>query len=197
MYFSRVQSLKYIVPLSLLYMQHHTISKLFIKILNRINTLRPRRNFGHFADIVKCIFLNENAWISLKILLKFVHKVWINILALVQIMAWRRPGDKLLSEPMMVNLLTHICVTQPQWVNTLRQRQNGSHFVEDLFNCNFLNKNVLLRSPKKYYKIVFILKYYNSWCPGDGIWVNQSITWTNVDLSSEGHCGIYKKRSWT
>ena len=31
-------------------------------------------------------------------------------------MAWRRPGDKPLSEPMMVNLLTHICVTGPQWV---------------------------------------------------------------------------------
>ena len=31
-------------------------------------------------------------------------------------MAWRRPGDKPLSEPMMVSLLTHICVTRPQWV---------------------------------------------------------------------------------
>ena len=30
-------------------------------------------------------------------------------------MAWRRPGDKPLSEPMMVFLLTHICVTQLQW----------------------------------------------------------------------------------
>ena len=28
-----------------------------------------------------------------------------------------RPGDKPLSEPMMVSLLTHICVTRPQWVN--------------------------------------------------------------------------------
>ena len=36
----------------------------------------------------------------------------------VQIMVWRRPGDKPLSEPMMVSLLTHICVTRPQWVNT-------------------------------------------------------------------------------
>ena len=27
-------------------------------------------------------------------------------------MAWRRPGDKALSEPMMVSLLTHICVTR-------------------------------------------------------------------------------------
>ena len=37
--------------------------------------------------------------------------------ALVQIMAWRRPGDKPLSEPMMASLLTHICVTRSQWVN--------------------------------------------------------------------------------
>ena len=33
-------------------------------------------------------------------------------------MAWRRPGDKPLSEAMMVNLLTHICVARPQWVNS-------------------------------------------------------------------------------
>ena len=31
-------------------------------------------------------------------------------------MAWHRPGDKPLSEPMMVSLLKHICVTRPQWV---------------------------------------------------------------------------------
>ena len=31
-------------------------------------------------------------------------------------MAWRRPGDKPLSETMMVRLPTHICVTRPQWV---------------------------------------------------------------------------------
>ena len=31
-------------------------------------------------------------------------------------MAWRRPGDKPLFEPMMVSLPTHICVTRPQWV---------------------------------------------------------------------------------
>ena len=32
-------------------------------------------------------------------------------------MAWRRPGDKPLSKPMMVSLLTHIFVTRPQWVS--------------------------------------------------------------------------------
>ena len=85
------------------------------------STLRPRQNGHHFAnDIFKCIFLNENAWISLKISLKFVPKVRINnIPALVQIMAWRRPDNKPLSEPMMVSLLTHICVTRPQWVSDI------------------------------------------------------------------------------
>ena len=39
-----------------------------------------------------------------------------NISSLVQIMAWRRPGDKPFSESMMVILLTHICATRPRWV---------------------------------------------------------------------------------
>ena len=85
-----------------------------------INTLRPRQNGRHFADVTfKRIFLNENVRILIKISLKFVPKGPINnIPALVQIMAWRRPGDKPLSEPMMDNLPTHICVTRPQWVKT-------------------------------------------------------------------------------
>ena len=75
---------------------------------------RPRQsgsqNGPHFADdIFKCIFLNENVWISFKISLKFVPKVQINnIPTLVQIMAWCRSGNKPLSEPMMVRLLMHI-----------------------------------------------------------------------------------------
>ena len=39
-----------------------------------------------------------------------------DIPALVQMMAWRRPGDMPFSETMMFCLLTHICVTWPQWV---------------------------------------------------------------------------------
>ena len=83
-----------------------------------IKTLRPRQNGRHFADdISKCIFLNENIWISTDITLKCVPKVQLdNIPALVQIMVWHRPGDKPLSEPMMVSLLTYICVTRRQWV---------------------------------------------------------------------------------
>ena len=82
-----------------------------------LNTLRPRQNGRHFADdIFKCIFLNENVWIPIEIALKFVPKESINNnSSLFQIMAWRRPGDKPLSEPMMVGSLTHKCVTRPQW----------------------------------------------------------------------------------
>ena len=80
-------------------------------------TLRPRQHGRRFADdVFKCIFLDENVWISLKISLKFVPKVPINnIPALVQIMAWRRLGDKPLSEPMMDSFPTHICLTRPRY----------------------------------------------------------------------------------
>ena len=47
-----------------------------------------------------------------------------------QIMAWRRPGDKPLSEPMMVSLPTHLCVIWPQLVN-LKTRE--ILFVRNLF----------------------------------------------------------------
>ena len=83
--------------------------------------MRPRLNKRPFADdIFKCFFLNVNIWIPINISLNFVPECRINnIPALVQIMAWRRPGDKPLSESMMFSLLTHICVTRPQWVKSL------------------------------------------------------------------------------
>ena len=106
------------------YMRHHYwIGQSYVQVmvcpLLGINTLRPRQNGRRFADdTFKRIFLNENVRISIKISLKFVPKGPINNNpALVQIMAWRRSGDKPLSEPMMVNSLAHICVTRPQWVN--------------------------------------------------------------------------------
>ena len=84
------------------------------------NTLRPRQNGRHFPDdIFKCIFLNENAWLLVKISPKFVPKFPMNnIPALVQIMASRRPGAKPLSEPTTVSLLMNICVTWPQLVKS-------------------------------------------------------------------------------
>ena len=95
--------------------------KCFVTMLLSLNTLRLNTNGRHFPDdIYRWIFLNENVWISIKISLRFVPWRPINnILALVQIMAWHLPGDKALSEPMVVSLLMHICVTRPQWVKPI------------------------------------------------------------------------------
>ena len=86
-----------------------------------LNTLRPTQDGRHFADdIFTCIFFNENCCILIKFSLKYVRKGPIdNNRALVQIMAWRRSGDKPLSEPMMISLPTHICVSRPQSVKGL------------------------------------------------------------------------------
>ena len=101
-----------------------------LSIGKHVDSLRPRQNRRHFADdVFKCNFLNENVWIPIKISLKFVPKGPINNMpALVQIMAWRRPGDKPLSEPMMVSSLTHICVTRPLWVKLLVNSHGFLHY---------------------------------------------------------------------
>ena len=55
---------------------------------------------------LKRILLNENIWITNKILLKYILPGLIdNMSALVQIVAWRRLGDKPLSEPMLAQFI--------------------------------------------------------------------------------------------
>ena len=73
--------------------------------------------------------------------------------------AWRRPGDKPLFQPIMVRLVTYLCVTQPQWVK-------HELFV---FNPDFENVNKSNENPS-YIKdnIAFILHWpsdaQNIWC---------------------------------
>ena len=94
----------------------------FITISNYrpINTQRLRQIGRHFPDnIFKWIFFDANVWIFIKMSLKFVPQGPTNNMpALVQIMAWCWPGDKPLSEPMIISWLMHICVTWPQWVKS-------------------------------------------------------------------------------
>ena len=112
--------------------------------------LRLRQNGCHFADnTFKWIFLNENVTILLKIRLKFVPRgPNNNIPALVQKMAWHQTGNKPLSGPMLVSLLPHICVTQPQWVKSLRpsdticRHKSGSTLAQVMACC--------LKSPSHY-----------------------------------------------
>ena len=96
---------------------------MWLKLLSFILSILTHWGRDKMAAIFQTTFSNAFSWMKMfKFRLRFHWSLFPrvpinNIPALVQIMAWRRPGDKPLSEPMMVNLLTHICVTRPQWVN--------------------------------------------------------------------------------
>ena len=138
--------------------------------LRLINTLRPRQHGRHFADdTFKAIFLNENIGISIKISLKSVSKVPINnIPALVQIMAWRWPGDKPLSEPRMVRLSAHICVIRPQWVNVC-------------WNHHMLGY-LIIKQPwrGKAHKALNSNKTFNLWGHRDGTYLYINLEWDTL-----------------
>ena len=119
----------------------------------QFNTLGPRQNGPHSPAIFKCIFFNENVSILIKMSLKFFPKSLIyNIPTLVQIMDCHLVSGKPLSEPMLVSLPTHICVTRPQWVKTLGLIKYGCHFTADIFKVIFLNKNcyILIKISMKF-----------------------------------------------
>ena len=107
------------------------------KNFSDFNTLRLRQNGRHFPDdIFKWIFINENVSVLIKISLKFVPGLINNIPALVQIMAWRRPGDDPLSEP--------ICVTRSQWVKAfypLAHAKHGCRVSENCKHCEQCSEN--------------------------------------------------------
>ena len=112
---------------------------------NTINTLRPRRNGQHFADDLckhnilqwKCLDFNYNV-------LNCVLKDKINnILALVQVMTWRRSGDEPLFELMMVSLLSLISVAQPQWINGLNNSSWIWHKIMGLSHCSLMGLYIL------------------------------------------------------
>ena len=75
------------------------------------------------VDISQTIFSSAFSWMKMyEFRLRFhwnlFPRVQFTIFQhLVLIMAWRRQGDKPLSEPMVASLLTHICVARPQWVD--------------------------------------------------------------------------------
>ena len=106
------------------------------------NTLRLRQNAWHFSDnIIKCIFLNENALISNKIWLKVVSKdPNLNNTALVQIMARLGAGNGLNQWwPALVTYKHHSTlmiqtVTPLQWRSHLTHQGHVTHTVETLYN---------------------------------------------------------------
>ena len=85
-----------------------------------VNTLRPKHNGSHFADIFLCISLIENFQILHKISLKYVP------LALIDNKIWQHWFRKWLGAEHTTSrylkkcryaVLTYICVTRPRCVN--------------------------------------------------------------------------------
>ena len=127
-------------------------------------------------DAFKRIFQNENVRTSIKTSLKFVPKSPIdNNPALLQIMAWRHPGDKPLFEPMMVRSPTHVCVTRPQWVNSFFLHVSINDASPSEINRAHCKTQLILNN--------FILFHIYSWLL-DIVWNN------NLNLLS------WLKRTW-
>ena len=111
-----------------------------------VNTSPPRQNGHHFAeDIFRCIFLNENAWIFIMISLNFVPKGSINnIPALVQIMAWRRRGDKPLSEPIPTWFTGAYMRHQGEMSQHIEAETTWLLFCRPLIQMHFLIENIII-----------------------------------------------------
>ena len=91
-------------------------------------------------------------------------------------MAWRRPGDKPLSEPMMVSLPMHICVTRPQCVNklpppTIKPYGDFMKFYVNYFEANFMD-----------------------WCQGISYII--ALIWMSLDLSDDKATSYYLRHCW-
>ena len=102
----------------------------------------PGQNGRHFADdMFKRIFLNENIWISNKISLKYVPWGLIdNMAALVQIMAWRRPGHTPLFEPMLTQFTDAYMRHWGRWTyvgNSHRSSGPTLHCSVPRFQCRW------------------------------------------------------------
>ena len=113
----------------------------------RLKLLLTHLPLGKMAAIMaydnfKCIFLNENDRIFIRISLKFVLRSPIdNKTALVQVMAWRQAIICIKADPVHWQIYTALGGDElTHW----GPRQNGRRFTDDIFKCIFLTENVLI-----------------------------------------------------
>ena len=90
---------------------------------------------------------------------------------LVQVMAWCLQATRDYLSQCWPRSMSPNGVTRPQWVNTLRPKQNVCHFADNNFNCIFLNENVWssIKIPLKFVPKVIInniseLVQIVAWC---------------------------------
>ena len=102
---------------------------------------------------------------------------------LVQVMAWCLPATSHYQNQCWNRYMLLYDITRPQWVNTLRLRQNDSHFA-DFFKWIFFNENVLISISN--FTEVCSLGFNWRWVSigsGNGLVPNrqQGIIWTSVE----------------
>ena len=90
-------------------------------------------------------------------------------------MAWCRPGDKPLSEdsePMMISLPTHLCLTRPQWVKwdtSYYYLFKKITFYQDVILLQISSKSRILNDMQDHKILHYVLfdyisnEYDNSW----------------------------------
>ena len=106
-----------------------------------------------------------------------------NIPTLVQIMAWRRPGDKPLSEPMKFRLPTHICVARLQ---RLKSRVYDSVISGDNRSISDVSTEHFPHEKKR--------KYYGNITHISHIFLNWG--YINCEHSGHLHGGAYNWTAW-
>ena len=104
--------------------------------------------------------------------LKFHWSLFVRV-QLTIIQHCRRPGDKPLFEAMMVRLLTHICVTRPQWVNIV---------------CTYTKFYISYMCNDVVFAVTDIITHYVCWFIGQrelsnsqGSLLPKQICWTSLD----------------
>ena len=137
-----------------------------------LNTLRPRQ----MDTLFQTTFANGFSWMKMyEFPLKFHWSLFVprgpisNIPTLVEIMAWHLPGDKPLSQPMIVSLLTNICVTRPQWVNSLNPERFG-------WNLD---------------RVFKLISMINGW----GIYCQIALRWMSLDLT-DNKSSLFQVMAW-
>ena len=110
---------------------------------SRYTFINAETKWPPFSDCpLTCIFWMKTLWILIKISVNFgPNRPIDDNPVLVQIITWVEQATRHYLHQCWPWILTHICVAQPQWINTLRPRQNGRHFPDDIFKGIFLNEN--------------------------------------------------------
>ena len=139
------------------------------------------------------------AWISIRISLECFSRVQLTVIpALVQIIAWRRPCDNPLSEPMVVNagyIMTQICAIRPKWskvgfINKLVRDVSFFVIIMLPFASQIKKKNKRSRNLSRYLWItvgkfvqdnVIIKANDTVWLPSDiylscSLWITMKLT---------------------